>query len=84
MVDTVKRDSQVKGRIGKYYVTKKIGQGFSAKIKLAHDDESNKFALKIFDKRKEDNDVKAMKLLRDEVQHALGLDSKHVAKYYEF
>ena len=41
----------VKGRVGPYNITKKLGSGFSATIRLAHTDDGTSYALKIFDLR---------------------------------
>ena len=38
----------VTGTIGNYQLTKKLGVGFSAKVKLAHNADGQQFALKIF------------------------------------
>ena len=74
----------VKARLGPYNITKKLGAGFSATIRLAHTDDGTSYALKIFDLRKETNDQKFLKLIREEVQATIGLDNKHIVKYYEF
>ena len=63
----------VKGRIGEYNITKKLGAGFSATIRLAHKDDGTSYALKIFDLRKEGNDDKFLKLINEEVQATIGL-----------
>ena len=46
----------VTGTIGNYQLTKKLGIGFSAKVKLAHTSDGKEYALKIFDLTKESND----------------------------
>lgn len=74
----------VKARLGKYNVTKKLGAGFSAKIRLAHTDDGTSYALKIFDLRKKENNTKFLKLVQDEVQNTIGLNNKHIVRYYEF
>ena len=74
----------VKARIGEYNITKKLGAGFSATIRLAHKDDGTCYALKIFDLRKEGNDDKFLKLIKEEVQATIGLQNKHIVKYYEF
>ena len=74
----------VKARIGDYNITKKLGAGFSATIRLAHKDDGTCYALKIFDLRKEGNDDKFLKLIKEEVQATIGLQNKHIVKYYEF
>jgi len=74
----------VKARIGPYNITKKLGSGFSATIRLAHTDDGTSYALKIFDLRKEGNDEKFLKLIQEEVQATIGLKNKHIVKYYEY
>jgi len=74
----------VKARIGKYNITKKLGSGFSATIRLAHTDDGTSYALKIFDLRKEGNDAKFLKLIQEEVQATIGLQNKHIVRYYEY
>ena len=39
----------VTGTLGKYTLTKKLGEGVSAKVKLAHDEDGKPYAIKIFD-----------------------------------
>ena len=53
-----------------YTLTKTLGQGFSAKVKLAHDSTGNEYALKIFDLNNPKNNKKAMDLLKKEVPEA--------------
>ena len=74
----------VKAKIGKYNITKKLGSGFSATIRLAHTDDGTAYALKIFDLRKEGNDERFLTLIREEVQATIGLQNKHIVKYFEF
>lgn len=74
----------VKGKIGPYNITKKLGSGFSATIRLAHTDDGTSYALKIFDLRKEGNDEKFLKLIREEVQATTQLEHKNIVKYFEF
>ena len=74
----------VKAKIGPYNITKKLGSGFSATIRLAHTDDGTSYALKIFDLRKEGNDDKFLKLIQEEVQATIGLKNKHIVNYFEF
>ena len=43
---------------GKYTLTKTLGTGFSAKVKLAHDKDGKEYAIKIFDLNNEMNDTR--------------------------
>ena len=63
----------IKARIGKYNITKKLGAGFSATIRLAHTDDGTSYALKIFDRSKEGNDDKFLRLVDEEVRATLNL-----------
>jgi len=45
-----------------YRTDRTLGQGFSAKVKLATDEAGNSFALKIFDKSKDSFSPDFMKL----------------------
>ena len=67
-----------------YTLTKTLGQGFSAKVKLAHDSQGNEYALKIFDLNNPKNNKKAMDLLKKEVEACNKLQYKHIVKYHEF
>ena len=67
-----------------YTLTKTLGQGFSAKVKLAHDSAGNEYALKIFDLTNPKNNKKAMDLLKKEVDACNKLQYKHIVKYHEF
>ena len=67
-----------------YTLTKTLGQGFSAKVKLAHDSAGNEYALKIFDLTNPKNNKKAMDLLKKEVDACNKLQYKHIVKYNEF
>ena len=67
-----------------YTLTKTLGQGFSAKVKLAHDSNGNEYALKIFDLNNPKNNKKAMDLLKKEVEACDKLQYKHIVKYHEF
>ena len=60
-ISNISQQYPVKARIGEYNITKKLGAGFSATIRLAHKDDGTCYALKIFDLRKEGNDDKFLK-----------------------
>jgi serine/threonine protein kinase len=81
MVDTV---APVKATLDHYYLTKTLGAGFSAKVKLAHKDDGSEYAIKIFDLSNSQNNAKFMNLLRDEVEATMKLNHQHIVKYHEF
>ena len=51
-----------------FTLTKTLGSGFSAKVKLAHDANNDEYALKIFDLTNPVNSKKAVDLLKKEVE----------------
>jgi len=67
-----------------FTLTKTLGSGFSAKVKLARDANDAEYALKIFDLTNPVNSKKAVDLLKKEVEATQKLDHKHVVKYYQF
>ena len=75
---------KVKARLGKFNVTKKLGAGFSATIRLAHDDEGTSYALKIFDRSKPENDDKFLQLVDEEVRATIDLKHKNIVRYFEW
>ena len=75
---------KVKAQLGKYFVTKKLGAGFSATIRLAHTEDGTSYALKIFDRSKAENDDKFLQLVDEEVGATLELKHKNIVKYFEF
>jgi len=81
MVDTA---APVKATLDHYYLTKTLGAGFSAKVKLAHKDDGSEYAIKIFDLSNSQNNAKFMNLLRDEVEATMKLNHQHIVKYHEF
>ena len=83
MVDTA-NDAPIKGVVDKYNLTKTLGKGFSAKVKLAHKDDGSDYAIKLFDLSDAQNNARFMNLLKDEVEATMRLDHKHIVKYYEF
>ena len=70
--------------IDNFEITKTLGTGFSAKVKLAKDQNGKQYALKIFKLGKKHNDERAMKLIKNEVETTLNLDHKHIVKYHKF
>ena len=70
--------------IDDFKLSKTLGEGFSAKVKLATDPNGKQYALKIFDLSKDGNNQTAMKYLKQEVEATLNLDHKHIVKYYNF
>merc|ERR1712038_638942 len=67
-----------------FTLTKTLGSGFSAKVKLAQDESNAEYALKIFDLTNPQNNKKAIDLLKKEVEATQQLDHKHIVKYYQF
>lgn len=65
-------------------MTKTLGHGFSAKVKLAHTSDGKDYALKIFDLTKENNDTNFIKMLKEEINATMGLKHKHIIRYHEF
>lgn len=51
-----------------FQITKTLGSGFSAKVKLAVDDNGDEYALKIFDLTNPKNNKKSIELLKKEVE----------------
>ena len=74
----------VKARLGPYNITKKLGAGFSATIRLAHTDDGTSYAVKIFDLRKESNNAKFLKLIKEEVQATIDFVHPNIVRYYEY
>ena len=53
--------------IDNFQITKTLGEGFSAKVKLAKGEDGNQYALKIFNLANKHNNERAMKYLKNEV-----------------
>ena len=70
--------------IDNFEISKTLGSGFSAKVKLAKDEDGNQYALKIFDLGNKHNNERAMKYLKNEVQMTMNLSHKHIVKYHKF
>ena len=75
---------QITGTLDQYRLTKTLGSGFSAKVKLAYDQEGKEFAIKIFDLTKTDNSERQMELVKQEVEATLKLRHKFIAGYHEY
>jgi len=82
MVET--SEAPIKATLDHYNITKTLGSGFSAKVKLAHKDDGSEYAVKIFDLGNTQNNARFMELLKAEVDATMKLDHKHIVKYYEF
>ena len=69
-------------KVDNYTATRTLGKGFSARVKLATDEEGNQCALKIFylHQMKEEK----LALMRHEVEVTRDLEHKHVAKQINF
>jgi serine/threonine protein kinase len=59
-----------------------LGQGFSAKVKLATDAAGNSVALKIFNKSKDSYSPEFLKLCKTEVEKTKELDHPSLVKHY--
>ena len=70
--------------IDEYKVSKTLGEGFSAKVKLAEGPDGKQYALKIFDLSKESNNKNAMRYMKEEVQMTMNLSHKNIVKYHNF
>ena len=55
---------EITGTLDKYRLTKTLGSGFSAKVKLGIDEDGNEFAIKIFDMENPSNNKRQMELLK--------------------
>ena len=75
---------QISGMLDQYRLTKTLGSGFSAKVKLAYDQEGKQYAIKIFDLAKAENSTRQMELIKQEVEATLKLRHKFIAGYYDF
>jgi serine/threonine protein kinase len=74
----------VASTIDGFTLGKTLGSGFSAKVKLAHDETNAEYALKIFNLTNPHNNKKAIDLLKKEVEATQKLDHKNIVKYYQF
>ena len=71
-------------RLGPYNITKKLGAGFSAKIKLAHTDDGTSYAIKIFDRSLPENDEKFLQLVDEEVRATQDLKHQNIVRYFDW
>ena len=71
-------------QIDNYTCTKTLGQGISAKVKLAQDQDGKYFALKVYPKDNQANSEMALKTLADEANAYMQLDHPNILKIYEF
>ena len=76
--------NQITGILDKYSLTKTLGCGFSAKVKLGIDEEGNEFAIKIFDMDDKRNSKRQMELIKQEVESTKQLNHKNICKYYDY
>ena len=70
--------------IDEYQLSKTLGEGFSAKVKLATGPDGKQYALKIFDLSKESNSKNAIKYMKEEVAMTMNLSHKNIVKYHDF
>merc|ERR1712038_737923 len=84
IIKTKRLLTEMTNKIDNFTITKTLGSGFSAKVKLAHDEQNNEYALKIFDLNNPRNNKKAIDLLKKEVAATEKLQYKHIVKYHTF
>ena len=70
--------------IDEYQLSKTLGEGFSAKVKLATGPDGKQYALKIFDLSKESNSKTAIRYMKEEVAMTMNLSHKNIVKYHDF
>ena len=70
--------------INDFKLGKTLGQGFSAKVKLATGPGGEQYALKIFDLGKSVNNPVAIKYLKNEVNTTMELSHQYIVKYHKF
>ena len=71
-------------QIDRYTLGKTLGMGFSAKVKVAQDDEGRKVAIKIIDMSKIANKDAFVLQLREEIRIIQMIQHKNFVSYYEF
>ena len=71
-------------QIDRYTLGKTLGMGFSAKVKVAQDDEGRKVAIKIIDMSKIANKDAFVLQLREEIRIIQQIQHKNFVSYYEF
>ena len=67
-----------------FTLSRTLGSGFSAKVKLGTSQDGTEYALKIFRLDNPQFNERAFKLLKEEVDATTQLDHQHVVKYFEF
>ena len=70
--------------IDNFLIGATLGSGFSAKVKLAKDENGSDVALKIFSLQNPLNDAHLVSLVKQEFIATQKLDHKNIVKYYEF
>ena len=70
--------------INNYRLGVTLGTGFSAKVKLAQDQNNNVAALKIFDLSNQMIQTGLLTLIKAEFQATQRLDHPNIVKYYEY
>ena len=78
------QNQEITGILDQYSLTKTLGSGFSAKVKLATDKDGNEYAIKIFNMENPMNDQRQMELIKQEFEAAKKLDHKYICKYHDF
>ena len=70
--------------INNYSLGTTLGTGFSAKVKLAKDQNNSDVALKIFDLNNPMVDKGLLDLVKTEFQATQSMDHRNIVKYYEY
>ena len=65
----VQPTSQVSAKLDDFTIGRKLGQGFSAKVKIGVAPDGTERALKIFDLNNARNDQRMLELVENEVQN---------------
>ena len=65
-------------------LSKTLGKGFSAEVKLATDPSGAEFAIKMFDLENPSFNKRAFRLLKEEIHATTSLDNRHIVKYLDF
>ena len=67
-----------------FQLSKLLGEGFSAQVRLAETEDGQRYAIKIFDLDKPDFNERAFRLLKEEVKATTQLDHPNIVKYHDF
>ena len=70
--------------IDHYAIGGKLGEGATAKVYEALDDQGNSFAIKVFDHSNPRYGRELLKYLREETNAAFHLNHKNVVRYVDF